>query len=132
MSLDPASRNEVERTSLRVIHWIAGLVVLFGLPALVAIFVYEAGDGGGRIRLRGARTVVLVSLDGTTPRELQRYCLQGTAMPALGSFAKDATWFDRHWSQCNGTNAATTSLLTGHYPRNHGVGSLRDVGRVRG
>lgn len=125
------SHANAARTGLRVIHVLAGIVVLFALPVLVGRFVFEAQDERAPSRTTGARTVLLVSLDGTTPRELKRFCLQSATMPLLSELSREATWFDRHWSQCNGTNAAVTSLLTGHYPRNHGVGSLRDLGRAR-
>lgn len=78
----------------------------------------------------GARTVVLVVLDGVGPGDLG---LEGTApspMPNLASVAAGALVATNAITASTGKNAAIASLLTGLHAREHGVGSVKDIGRA--
>ncbi len=114
------------------------------LAAVAVTFIVFLGLLGWCIRLTGAfgedeesentlrearRTVIQIVLEGVRPEDLEAYALQGNAMPALGRFAREATWFDRHWAQSNGTSASFASLMSGLYSRRHGLGSVHRLGR---
>ena len=79
---------------------------------------------GGCAREPVPQTLVLVVVDA-----LPEHALEPSG--PLGAFARSATRFPGHVAVSTGTNAALASLLTGQFPWEHGVGSLRRRGRTR-
>lgn len=111
-------------------------LILWACSSLALLFVLLFGFSCGDSRESAnpaapfaTDTVLMIVLEGVSPEDLTRYALQSDKMPALAQFAKESTWFDRHWAQNNGTNAAFASLLSGLYSSNHGLGSVLRVGR---
>ena len=108
-------------------------IVFLGIPLALGIQVARSGRGSALAGDGWAPppSVVLIVLDGFRPELLEQYALRGTAMPHLRALSKEGLWFENHWAASDGTNAAFASLLTGLWPRHHGVGSLRLHGRER-
>lgn len=81
----------------------------------------------GRVA-RGTQTVVLVAVDGLRPEHLSPYGYGIETTPNLAALAQEAVVFTDYVACCTGINGALASLLTGLYPEEHGVGSLRHRG----
>lgn len=97
---------------------------------LVLLFGFSCSDSDeSQAAPFATDTVLMIVLEGVSPEDLTRYALQSDKMPALAQFAKESTWFDRHWAQSNGKNAAFASLLSGLYSSKHGLGSVMRIGR---
>jgi choline-sulfatase len=72
--------------------------------------------------------VLLITLDTTRADALGAYGAPGGSTPILDGLARDAIVFERAWTPVPLTLPAHASLLTGLYPRSHGV---RRNGRFR-
>ena len=122
--------------------WRAGIKLLkshliltaLGFLALATLLMVgfscsDSGKGSSAEAPFATDTVLMIVLEGVSPEDLTRYALQSEKMPALAKFARESTWFDRHWAQSNSTNGAFASLMSGVYASRHGVGSPKRVGR---
>lgn len=119
---------------LAALHLIAIAVGVLGMLVVLGWTMREAmrdadPDEHAVVVPESTDTVVLFVLEGVSPETLERYALRGNLMPNLAALTRESTWFHRHWAQCNATNAAFATLLTGRYASRLGLGALTRVGR---
>ena len=68
-----------------------------------------------------ANTVVVITIDTVRPRVLHAEGRDWNVAPNMLSFFDESTWFDRAITPRGYTAVALASMLTGVYPRTHGV-----------
>jgi arylsulfatase A-like enzyme len=95
----------------------------FGVPVWASALVLASAlavacDGRDDSRVRH---VLLISLDTTRADHLGSYGASGAATPALDALATEGVRFADCTAAAPTTLASHTSLMTGNYPRTHGV-----------
>lgn len=83
--------------------------------------LWAAGCGGGTPVPRGIRHVLLVSLDTTRADHLGCYGSDRGLTPRIDALAREAVRFEHVLAPAPTTLASHTSMMTGLYPRRHGV-----------
>ncbi|MCP3917544.1 MAG: sulfatase-like hydrolase/transferase [bacterium] len=91
----------------------------------------EPRTGAGPAREVDDPTVILIVVDSARRDHLTPYGYELETTPNIGGIARDGVVFDDCITPCTGTNAGLASLLTGELASDHGVGSLKEVGRQR-
>jgi len=99
----------------------ASAVVAAALAALVCVSALVSASGCGSEPADALRGVVLVSVDTLRPDHLGAYGHPRPTSPALDQWASEGTLFEHAMSVSPWTLPAHASLLTGLYPRRHGV-----------
>lgn len=109
-------------------HRSRSVVVLVVFAMLGGIVL---GVGGfacdGRPRAHATKNLVVVSIDTLRPDHLGCYGSARPTSPALDLVAAQGTVFEDATSPAPWTLPAHASLLTGRYPRRHGVRTARDA-----
>src|SRR5262245_28956846 len=97
------------------------------LHFLALALLASCGEGGGAappsapVAPAAARSVVLVSLDTLRADHLGCYGYARETSPAIDSLAQRGALFEEDVSSSSWTVPAHMSMLTGLYPRSHGV-----------
>ncbi len=86
------------------------------------------GTGVGSVS-RDSQTLVLFVVDGLARGHLGAYGYSLGRTPHLDGLADQGIVFENHISVSTGVTPALASLLTGLFPRGHGVGSLQHRGQ---
>jgi len=73
------------------------------------------------------RNLLLISIDTLRPDHLGSYGYGRPTSPFLDRFAREGVVFERAYSTASWTVPAHASMLTGHYPRSHGMRAARHV-----
>ncbi|HVP56464.1 MAG TPA: sulfatase [bacterium] len=73
-----------------------------------------------------ARSIILISVDTLRPDHLGCYGYAKNTSPAIDAFARDATLFERCFSQAPNTRPSCASFLSGFYPHECKVASNSD------
>jgi arylsulfatase A-like enzyme len=119
----------VEGTRLRPTILLLPLVLVAGLGLVGAVTPVEPGDGGPADRVAApeqAGPVLFIVIDTLRADALPGYGAEGLETPHLDAFAEDAIRFDQAFVNSSWTRPSFASLMTGRYPRNHGVMSKAD------
>jgi arylsulfatase A-like enzyme len=93
-------------------------IVLIGVSGFAA-WKYENRSS---IKPATGYNVVVISLDTTRADFLGCYGNKAAATPNIDRIAAEGVLFENYYSTINTTLAAHSSMFTGLYPRNHGVG----------
>ena len=132
--MSDAESSGPARRPLAALHLLAVAVGLVGMSIVLAWTMGNAlrgttpsGDSTGSGP--STDTVVMFVLEEVGPETLEKFALNSNLMPNLSALARESTWFHRHWAQCNATNAAFATLLTGRYASRLGLGELTRRGR---
>jgi arylsulfatase A-like enzyme len=96
-------------------------ILIFGLIVAVSGAIYFAFSRRGSTQRKDFNLIIL-SVDTCRADFLSPYGNVAVSTPNLDRLAKEGTVFDHHYTTVNTTLAAHSSILTGLYPRNHGVG----------
>jgi arylsulfatase A-like enzyme len=70
---------------------------------------------------RRTPNVILIVIDALRARNLGCYGMQGEPSPYIDKVASEGTLFEKAFSCWNTTDQSLTSILTGKYPRSHGI-----------
>ncbi len=65
--------------------------------------------------------IILIVIDALRARNLGCYGMPGNPSPTIDSLARDGVLFEDTYSCWNTTDQSLTSILTGKYPRSHGI-----------
>ncbi len=99
---------------------------LWAILALVGLLACSQGDppdirdSGGEIAT-GRHSFLLITLDTTRADHLEMYGAENVETPALSELARQGVVFDHAVATAPVTGPTHASLLTGLYPRRHGV-----------
>lgn len=74
--------------------------------------------------------VLVIVIDGVTREELSLYGADAPTTPRIDAIASGAAVYTDAVAVSTGGNAGLASILTGRHSREHGVASLRDLGRT--
>ncbi|MBW3162944.1 sulfatase-like hydrolase/transferase [Ferrimonas balearica] len=97
-------------------RWVAA-----GMVSALVVLSLMAGVPSPQARPQSQPQVILVGIDGLRPDHLAYRDGPQSLMPAVNRFLDRARRYDRVYTPMARTHVAWISLLTGHYPRNHGV-----------
>ena len=65
--------------------------------------------------------IILIVIDALRARNLGCYGMAGDPSPNIDQLARDSILFDSVYSCWNTTDQSLTSILSGKYPRSHGI-----------
>ncbi|MCZ6599166.1 MAG: sulfatase-like hydrolase/transferase [Planctomycetota bacterium] len=107
---------------------------LVGLGCLAILFVMPAAtseaveDDSPYLRWE---TAIVIAIDDLRADHLKCYGYELDTTPNITRLAEDGIVFDEFVTSCTATNPAVATLLTGMVPAQHGLASVREVGRHR-
>jgi arylsulfatase A-like enzyme/Flp pilus assembly protein TadD len=111
-------QNSNRKYTMRKHTRLVGLLFLAGVSALAGC--RRASEPSA---LLGGQNVLLITLDTTRADRIGCYGNENAVTPAMDSLAERGILFERAYSQVPLTTPSHCSLLTGRYPREHGVRS---------
>src|SRR5688500_2354800 len=97
---------------------------LITLALLLCLWLTSGGQAsGGADSQRGAKNVLLFTVDSCRPDRFSLYGNARNTTPSIDSWAKGAVVYDNAFSVSSWTAPGLVSILTGLYPWQHGVDS---------